>query len=70
MKKDGTHVSLENTEAIAYLTLTDSYYRNMAPPVFHISRETIRPYYHGWVFRKGSVWKERIDRHILLVQQV
>ena len=70
VKKEGTHVSLENTEAIAYLTLTDPFYKNMTPPVFHISRETIRPYYHGWVFRKGSIWKEKIDQHILLVQQV
>ena len=70
VKKDGTHVSLENNEAIAYLTLTDPWYRNLTPPVFHISRETIRPHYHGWVFRKGSIWRERIDRHILLTQQV
>ena len=27
VKRDGTHASLENTEAIAYLTLTDPAYR-------------------------------------------
>ena len=70
VKKDGTHVSLENNEAIAYLTLTDPRYKNLTPPVFHISRETIRPYYHGWVFMKGSIWREKIDKHILLLQQV
>ena len=70
VKEEGTHVSLENNEAIAYLTLTDPWYKNLTPPVFHISRETIRPYYHGWVFRKGSMWREKIDRHILLMQQV
>ena len=70
VKKDGTHVSLENNEAIAYLTLTDPWYKSLTPPVFHISRETIRPYYHGWVFRKGSVWREKIDQHILLMLQV
>ena len=70
VKKEGTHVSLENNEAIAYLTLTDPWYKNLTPPVFHISKETIRPYYHGWVFRKGSVWREKIDQHILLMLQV
>ena len=38
--------------------------------MFHLSKEHIRPHYHGWVFRKGSIWKELIDHHILQCEQV
>ena len=29
-----------------------------------------RPYYIGWVLHKVSPWRQKINRHILLVQQV
>ena len=29
-----------------------------------------RPYYSGWVMAKMSPWRHKINRHILLVQQV
>ena len=38
--------------------------------VFHISKEQIRAYYHGWVLGKGSVWKDEIGTHILECAQV
>ena len=64
------HRDTENTEAIAYLTLTDPWYSTLPPPVFHLSRETVRPYYHGWVLSKGSVWRQAVDTHILQLQMV
>ena len=86
VRMDGTHASLENTEAIAHLSLTDPLYKvgiiygenilevdifqTLQPPVFHISKEQIRAYYHGWVLRKGSVWKDEIGTHILECAQV
>ena len=36
--------------------------------VWHFS--TVRPYYHGWVFNKVSIWRESINNHILLLDQV
>ena len=38
--------------------------------MFHISKEQIRAYYHGWVLGKGSVWKDEIGTHILECAQV
>ena len=70
VKMEGSHASLENTEAIAYLSLVDPQYKSLPAPVFHLSKEHIRPHYHGWVLRKGSAWKELIDQHILLCAQV
>ena len=29
-----------------------------------------RPYYHGWVFNKVSTWREIINNHVLLLDQV
>ena len=29
-----------------------------------------RSYYHGWILNKISPWRQKIDRHILLLQQV
>ena len=29
-----------------------------------------RPYFCGWVLNKVTIWRERINRHILLIQQV
>ena len=52
------------------MTLIGIHFQKLPPPVFHISREQIRAYYHGWVLRKGSVWKDEIGRHILLCAQV
>ena len=45
-------------------------FQTLQPPVFHISKEQIRAYYHGWVLGKGSVWKDEIGTHILECAQV
>ena len=67
---DGTHALLDNFEYVAYLLMTDPWYNNKTPPYFHISKEVLRPYYHGWIYNKVSKWKDDMDRHILTVQQV
>ena len=50
--------------------LQNEWYRDKLPPVFHISKEVMRPYYLGWVIKKKSPWREVINRHILRIQQV
>ena len=39
-------------------------------PLFHVSKQKLRPYYHGWIFNKVSIWREVINNHILLLDQV
>ena len=46
------------------------FFQSLQPPVFHISKEQIRAYYHGWVLGKGSIWKDEIGTHILECAQV
>ena len=43
------------------LTNTGHFFKTYAIP---------RPYYSGWVLNKISPWTQKINRHILLVQQV
>ena len=54
----------------AYYINLDPWYVNKTPPYFQISKETLKPYYHGWIYPKVSKWKKDLDRHILLLQQV
>ena len=67
---DGTHVILTTFEFIAYLMMSDPWYNDKTPPYFHVSKELLRPYYHGWIYNKISKWKDDLDMHILVVQQV
>ena len=66
----GTHAQLLGFEIVAYSVLNDPWYKDKTPPYFHISKEVIRPYYHGWITNKISKWKDELDMHILALQQV
>ena len=48
----------------------DHFYDNKPPPIFHISKEIIRPYYTGWIINKKSKWRNNVNAHILRFQQV
>ena len=67
---DGTHSLLTTYEFIAYQLLSDSRYKDKTPAYFHVSKEVLRPSYHGLICNKVSKWKEGIDMHILLIQEV
>ena len=60
-------------DSYAY-ALHNSYRRIIAilRHLFNVLKFTVcsRPYYCGWVLNKLSIWKERINRHILLMHQV
>ena len=66
----GTHALLTTYEFIAYLLLSDPWYKDKTPPYYHTSKEVLRPYYHGWICNRVSKWKDDLDMHILLIQQV
>ena len=68
--KDGTHSLLETYEIVAYQILHNPWYEDKTPPYFHVSKEVVRPYYHGWVYNKVSKWRDDLDMHILSFQQV
>ena len=68
--EDGTHSLLTTYELVAYGILQNPWYNDKNPPYFHISKEVVRPYYHGWVYNKVSKWKDDLDMHILFIQQV
>lgn len=81
-----THVYQENNSSQlmllfkAALCLKDPFYddeyrktNNMTiieRPIFHISKEVVRPYYIGWIIKKKSLWRSRVNAHILKYQQV
>ena len=44
--EEGSHVSLENPEYIAYQSQTVAWFKDKQPPIFHISRDVIR--YKTW----------------------
>lgn len=67
---DGTHSLLTTYEFIAYELLSNPWYKDKTPPYYHISKEILRPYYHGWICNRVSKWKDDLDMHILLLQQV
>ena len=67
---DGTHSLLTMYELIAYQLLSVSWYKDKTPPYFHVSKEVLRLSYHGLICNKVSKWKEDIDIHILLIQEV
>ena len=68
--EDGTHSLLTTYELVDYGILQNHWYNDKNPPYFHISKEVVRPYYHGWVYNKVSKWKDDLDMHILFIQQV
>ena len=65
-----THALLDKFEVVTYLVLRNPWYKNKTPPYFHISKEVVSPYYHGWICNKISKWKDDMDMHILSLQQV
>ena len=67
---DGTHSLLTTYEFIAYEILSNPWYKDKTPPYYHISKEILRPYYHGWICNRVSKWKDDLDMHILFIQQV
>ena len=41
---EGTHALLDKFEFLAYLLLSNPWYKDKTPPYFHISKELVRPY--------------------------
>lgn len=69
VQKDGTHAAISQPEEIAYAVKHDPWYKNKQKPVFHFSKESLRPYYIGWVTGKLSPWKKIVDQHIGIILQ-
>ena len=70
MYSKGTH-SVQITAALVGNTvLSDPWYGDKPSPIFQLSREVLMLYYLGWVVNKVSPWKEELNRHILIIQQV
>ena len=65
LKKDGKHCAMASQPDTAY-AFKD--YKNA--PAIHFSRENLRPYYSSWVISKQSPWKDILDKHIGITQQV
>ena len=65
VQKEGTHSVLASPNDIAFALKGQE---NSA--AIHFSKETILPYYSGWVITKLSPWKKILDDLILLIQQV
>ena len=63
--KDGIHCAMAYQQDIAY-AFKD--YKNA--PAIHFSQENLRPYYSSWVISKQSPWKDILDKHIGITQQV
>ena len=38
--------------------------------VYADGKEILCPYYHGWICNRVSKWKDDLDMHIILIQQV
>ena len=43
--------------------------RSKSIPKVYFGKEMIKPYFYGWSVQKESIWKEPINRHILLNHQ-
>jgi len=65
----GSHVMLFYKQRIAVSVADNSAFNNQEPPIFHVSKATLRPHYHGWVYNKISAWREIIDNHLLRLHQ-
>ena len=50
--------------------LKKDYYVDKPTPIYHISKEVIRPYYLGWIIKKKTLWRNIINDHILRIQEV
>ena len=50
--------------------LKNDYYVDKHTPIYHISKEVIRPYYLGWIIKKKTLWRNIINDHILRIQEV
>ena len=40
--KDGSHVSLEHPQSVAFMLQNNEYFKSKQPPIFHLSRELVR----------------------------
>ena len=50
--------------------LKDDHYVDKPTPIYHISKEVIRPYYLGWIIKKKTLWRNIINDHILRIKEV
>ena len=50
--------------------LKDDHYVDKPTPIYHISKEVIRPYYLGWIIKKKTLWRNIINDHILRTKEV
>ena len=50
--------------------LKDNHYVDKPTPIYHISKEVIRPYYLGWIIKKKTLWRNIINDHILRIKEV
>ena len=50
--------------------LKDDHYVDKQTPIYHISKEVIRPYYLGWIIKKKTLWRNIINDHILRIKEV
>lgn len=50
--------------------LKDDHYFDKPTPIYHISKEVIRPYYLGWIIKKKTLWRNIINDHILRIKEV
>ena len=67
---EGTH-SVQMTPAlVGNAVSSDPWYKDKPSPIFQLSKEVLRQYYLGWVVNKVSPWREKLDMHILRIQQV
>ncbi|XP_023336690.1 glutamate receptor ionotropic, delta-2 isoform X3 [Eurytemora carolleeae] len=38
-------------------------------PLLYFGKETVRPYYTGWILENGSRWEEEVNQHVLQCNQ-
>ena len=50
--------------------LKDDHCVDKPTPIYHISKEVIRPYYLGWIIKKKTLWRNIINDHILRIKEV
>ena len=65
VQQAGTHSVMASPNEIAYALKG-----RKKSPAIHFSKEKIKPYYSSWVTYKQSPWKDILDYHIGIMQQV
>ena len=64
---NGEYSTLNQVMTMASRIMNDPTYKNFK---LHVSKESIKSYYNGWAIQKLSPWKEAINRHLLILDQV